>query len=154
MDDGQARAMFDVGPECDLTSPSRTLQSCDLQYFVHGPVVFGAPFFARELVKVVARYGIKAHFQQNLVAVDGPAKTATFEAVGGDDKGKRTTITFGMLHVSPPQSPHDVSEGEISPSEGAAVAVLISTCLQAIDRADVVKRLDALERLIKGRPQS
>jgi sulfide:quinone oxidoreductase len=27
--------------------------------------------------------------------------------VGGDDKGKRTTITFDMLHVSPPQSPHD-----------------------------------------------
>ena len=83
------------------------LQACDLQYFVHAPVVFGVPFFARELMKVVARYGIKAHFQQNLVAVDGPAKTATFEAVGGDDKGKRTTITFDMLHVSPPQSPHD-----------------------------------------------
>ena len=47
-----------------------------------------------------------------------------------------------------------VSEGEISPSEGAAVAALISTYSQAIDRADVVKRLDALERLIKGRPQS
>jgi sulfide:quinone oxidoreductase len=41
------------------------------------------------------------------VAVDGAAKTATFEAVGGDDKGKRTTVTFDMLHVSPPQSPHD-----------------------------------------------
>jgi hypothetical protein len=33
-------------------------------------------------MKVVARYGIKAYFQQNLVAVDGVAKTATFEAVG------------------------------------------------------------------------
>jgi sulfide:quinone oxidoreductase len=58
------------------------LQACDLQYFVHAPVVFGVPFFARELMKVVARYGIKAYFQQNLVAVDGVAKTATFEAVG------------------------------------------------------------------------
>jgi hypothetical protein len=47
-----------------------------------------------------------------------------------------------------------VSEGEISPSEGAAVAALISSYSQAIDRADVVKRLDALEALIKGRPQS
>ena len=55
-----------------------TLQSCDLQYFVHAPVVFGVPFFARELMKVVARYGIKVHFQQNLIAVDGAAKTATF----------------------------------------------------------------------------
>jgi sulfide:quinone oxidoreductase len=83
------------------------LQACDLQYFVHAPVVFGVPFFARELTKVVARYGIKAHYQQNLVAVDGATKTATFEAVGGDDKGKRTMVTFDMLHVSPPQSPHE-----------------------------------------------
>jgi len=83
------------------------LQACDLQYFVHAPVVFGVPFFARELTKVLARYGIKAHYQQNLVAVDGATKTAIFEAVGGDDKGKRTTVTFDMLHVSPPQSPHD-----------------------------------------------
>jgi sulfide:quinone oxidoreductase len=30
------------------------LQACDLQYFVHAPVVFGVPFFARELMKVVA----------------------------------------------------------------------------------------------------
>jgi hypothetical protein len=49
---------------------------------------------------------------------------------------------------------HAVSEGEISPSEGAAVAALISSYSQAIDRADVVKRLDALEALLKGRPQS
>src|SRR5262245_28851376 len=83
------------------------LEACDLQYFVHAPVVFGVPFFARELMKVVARYGSKAHSQQHRVAVDGVAKTATFEAVGGDDKGKRTTVTFDMLHVSPPQSPHD-----------------------------------------------
>jgi sulfide:quinone oxidoreductase len=83
------------------------LQSCDLQYFVHAPVVFGVPYFARALMKVVARYGIKTHFQQNLVAVDGASRTATFEAVGGDDKGKRTTVPFDMLHVSPPQSPHD-----------------------------------------------
>jgi hypothetical protein len=47
-----------------------------------------------------------------------------------------------------------VSEGKISPSEGAAVAALISSYSQAIDRADVVKRLDDLEELIKGRPQS
>jgi sulfide:quinone oxidoreductase len=40
------------------------LEACDLQYFVHAPVVFGVPFFARELMKVVARYGIKAHFQR------------------------------------------------------------------------------------------
>ena len=83
------------------------LQSADLQYFVHAPVVFGVPFFARELMKVVARYGIKTHFQQNLVSVDGAAKTATFESVAEADKGTRTTVKFDMLHVSPPQGPHE-----------------------------------------------
>ena len=47
-----------------------------------------------------------------------------------------------------------VSEGEISPSEGAAVAALISSYSRAIDLADAVKRLDALEAQIKGRPKS
>jgi sulfide:quinone oxidoreductase len=96
-----------------------TLQACDLQYFVHAPVVFGVPFFARELMKVVTRYGIKAHFQQNLVAVDGAAKTATFEAVGEADKGKRVTIPFDMLHISPPQSPPDaIAKSPLANSSG------------------------------------
>jgi hypothetical protein len=38
-----------------------------------------------------------------------------------------------------------VSEGRISPSEGAALAGLINSYTHAIDMADVVKRLDALE---------
>jgi hypothetical protein len=43
-----------------------------------------------------------------------------------------------------------VSEGRISPSEAAAMATLISSYTQAIDMADVVKRLDALEAQLKG----
>src|SRR3546814_12117387 len=56
-------------------------------------------------MKVVERYGIKARFQHNLVAVDGPNHTATFEIVGGDRQGERLAVPFDMLHVSPPQSP-------------------------------------------------
>ena len=65
------------------------------------------PFFARELVKVAARYGINVHYQHNLVAVDGTAKTATFEKVDDQNKGQRVTVPFDMLHVSPPQSAAD-----------------------------------------------
>jgi hypothetical protein len=43
-----------------------------------------------------------------------------------------------------------VSEGEISPSEGAAVATLINSYTQAIDQADQVKRMDALEAKVLG----
>lgn len=47
-----------------------------------------------------------------------------------------------------------VSEGKISPSEGAAVAELINSYARAIDLADVVKRLVVLEAQIKGKSQS
>lgn len=43
-----------------------------------------------------------------------------------------------------------VSEGAISPSEGAAVATLINSYTKAIDTADLVKRMDALEAKVKG----
>jgi len=39
-----------------------------------------------------------------------------------------------------------ICEGRISPSEGAALAAVINTYARAIDLADVVKRLEALER--------
>ncbi len=94
------------------------LQSVSLRYFVHAPAIFGVPFFARELVKVANRYGVEMNYQHNLVAVDGPKRTATFEAVGGDDKGKRIDVPFDMLHVSPPQSPHDAIKS--SPLANAA----------------------------------
>jgi sulfide:quinone oxidoreductase len=83
------------------------LKQCSLDYYVHAPVIFGVPYFARELVKIAARYGVNVHYQQNLVAVDGPAKTAIFEKVGDEGKGERVTVPFDMLHVSPPQSPPD-----------------------------------------------
>jgi hypothetical protein len=43
-----------------------------------------------------------------------------------------------------------VSEGQISPSEGAAVATLINSYTKAIDTADLVKRMDALEAKVIG----
>jgi hypothetical protein len=42
----------------------------------------------------------------------------------------------------------DVSDGKISPSEGAALATLVSSCQSAINTADVTKRLDSLEAQI------
>ena len=81
------------------------LEKCEVHFLTHAPAMFAVPFFSKELDKVVAQYGIKVHFQHNLVAVDGAGKTATFEIVGGDRKGERVTMPFDMLHVTPPQSP-------------------------------------------------
>jgi sulfide:quinone oxidoreductase len=83
------------------------LPDVDIKYFVHAPVIFGVPFFARELVKVAERYGVEVNYQHNLVAVDAKAKTAIFEIAGGDKQGQRIEVPYDMLHVSPPQSPSD-----------------------------------------------
>src|SRR4029453_10632566 len=60
----------------------------------------------------------EVHYQHDLVAVDGPLKTATFEKVSEQNKGERITVPFDMLHVSPPQSPPD--EIKSSPLVNAA----------------------------------
>jgi sulfide:quinone oxidoreductase len=83
------------------------LSDVDLRYFVHAPVIFAVPFFARECVKIAERYGVKVNYQHNLVAVDAKAKVAIFEIVGGEKQGQRIEVSYDMLHVSPPQSPPD-----------------------------------------------
>ena len=93
-------------------------QKVDIEYYVHAPVIFGVPFFARQLAKIAADYGVKIFYQHNLVAVDAKAKNAVFEIVGGDKQGQRVSVPFDMLHVSPPQSPPD--EIKSSPLANAA----------------------------------
>ncbi len=44
-----------------------------------------------------------------------------------------------------------VSEGVVSPGEGAEAATLVNSYTKAIDLADVVKRLDMLEAQTMGR---
>jgi hypothetical protein len=44
-----------------------------------------------------------------------------------------------------------IAEGSITPNEGAAMAAVINAQTRAIDVADVVKRLDTLEAIIRER---
>jgi sulfide:quinone oxidoreductase len=84
-----------------------TLDKFNIEFFNAGPVLFGVPFFAKALSKVVADYGIKTNFNHNLVAIDGPAKSATFEVTDSDGNKQRITKAFDMIHVTPPQSAPD-----------------------------------------------
>jgi sulfide:quinone oxidoreductase len=94
------------------------LKQCSIGFFTHAPAIFGVPYFARALVKVAARYGINVNYQQQLVAVNGNTKTATFEFVGDTRKGEKESVPFDLLHVTPPQSPHE--EIKKSPLANAA----------------------------------
>ena len=82
------------------------LDKFNIEFYTATPGMFGVPFFAKALLKVVADYGIKTHFSSNLVAIDGNNKTATFEVTEGDKKSEVTT-PFDMIHVTPPQSAPD-----------------------------------------------
>ena len=103
----------------DLLHRAGKLASSTVEFYAHGPAIFGVPYFARELAKVAARYNISTNFQHNLVCVDGPAKRATFEIVGGERQGERIEVGFDMLHVSPPQSPPAVvKDSELANAAG------------------------------------
>lgn len=83
------------------------LKNYSIEFCNAGPAMFGIPFFAKALSKVVADYGIKTNFNNNLVAIDGENKTATFEVTDADGNKTRVDRTFDMIHVTPPQSAPD-----------------------------------------------
>ncbi len=83
------------------------LEKFNVEFCTAGPAIFGIPFFAKALAKVALGYGIKSNFNTNLVAIDGPNKTATFEVTDGDGNKTRIDKAFDMIHVTPPQSAPD-----------------------------------------------
>lgn len=83
------------------------LDKYTLEFCNAGPGLFGVPFFAKALSKVVADYGLKTHFSHNLIAIDGPNKTATFEVTDSEGNKQQISKSFDMIHVTPPQSAPD-----------------------------------------------
>ena len=79
----------------------------NVEFFNAGGAMFGIPFFAKALDKVVAGYGIKTNFSHNLVEIDGEAKKATFEMTDGEGNKSTVVREFDMIHVTPPQSAPD-----------------------------------------------
>lgn len=79
----------------------------NIEFFNAGGAMFGIPFFAKALDKVVASYNIKTNFSYNLVEIDGDAQKATFEMTDGDGNKSTEVREFDMIHVTPPQSAPD-----------------------------------------------
>jgi len=84
-----------------------TLDKFDIQFCNAGPGLFGVPFFAKALSKVIADYGITTRFGHNLIAIDGENKTATFATTDADGNTQQVDLPFDMIHVTPPQSAPD-----------------------------------------------
>ena len=83
---------------CDHWRSSGVLNDITIEFHTSSAALFGVKEFVPPLMKYVDTYGIGLHFESTLVAVDGPARTATFREKAGE-----ITKPFDMLHVTPPQ---------------------------------------------------
>uniref|UniRef100_UPI003341327D NAD(P)/FAD-dependent oxidoreductase n=1 Tax=Castellaniella defragrans TaxID=75697 RepID=UPI003341327D len=82
------------------------VQADSLQFRSAGATIFGVPFYAQALDKVMASYGAEPHFGNQLVQVRGPEKIAVFESTV-DGQVVREEVAYDLLHVVPPQSAPD-----------------------------------------------
>jgi len=114
----------------------------DVQFCNAGPGMFGVPFFAKALNKVVANYGITCNFGNNLVAINGETKTATFETTDSDGNKQRVDRKFDIIHVTPPQSAPDFIKKSPLADAGGWIDVHKNT-LQHVKYANVFGLGDA-----------
>ena len=94
------------------------LKDIDIHFMNAGGVLFGVKDYVPALETYIAKYDATLNFFHNLVAVDGPGKTATFEVKKPDSDAERVTVEFDMMHVCPPQTAPDFVR--VSPLADAA----------------------------------
>lgn len=94
------------------------LKDIDIQFMNAGGVLFGVKDYVPALMDYVEKYDATLNFFHNLVAVDGPAKTATFKVAKPDNDPSEVTVEFDMMHVCPPQTAPDFIR--VSPLADAA----------------------------------
>lgn len=83
------------------------LNNVSIEFRNAGPVLFGVKDYVPALQRYIDRYRAKVHFGNNLVAVDGPNRIATFSCTDAEDKPQKVDVKFDMLHVCPPQCAPD-----------------------------------------------
>lgn len=93
---------------CDHWRKSGRLNQINVEFCNAGAVLFGVPTFVPPLMQYVERYGIDLSFNERLVKVDGPAKTAWFDVTDSAGQVSRVAKTFDLLHVVPPQRAPDI----------------------------------------------
>ncbi len=94
------------------------LNDIDIQFMNAGGVLFGVKDYVPALEEYVKKYDATLNFFHNLVAVDGPNKTATFEVKKPETDPTTVTVEFDMMHVCPPQTAPDFIR--VSPLADAA----------------------------------
>ncbi|MBF9034393.1 TIGR01244 family phosphatase [Rhodobacterales bacterium HKCCE2091] len=83
------------------------LQDIEIAFNNAGGVLFGVKDYVPALMEYVEKYHAQLNFFHNLVAIDGPGKTATFRVSKPDTEPETVTMDFDMIHVCPPQTAPD-----------------------------------------------
>jgi sulfide:quinone oxidoreductase len=87
---------------CNAWERTGVLDGIDVQFHNSGAVLFGVAAYVPALMEYVERYNAHLNLESKLVAIDGPAKIATFEQKRGNTV-MRVDEKFDMIHVVPPQ---------------------------------------------------
>ncbi len=83
------------------------LKDIDIHFANAGGVLFGVKDYVPALMEYVKKYDAALDFFHNLVAVDGPGRTATFKVTKEGEEPTTREMAFDMLHVCPPQTAPD-----------------------------------------------
>lgn len=92
-----------------------------ISFHTPGGAMFGVPFYAEALDKVVDSYQITPQFGEELIAVDGDRRQALFRQ--GGDTPQEIRRDFEMLHVTPPQSAPDLIKNSPLAAESGWMSV-------------------------------
>jgi sulfide:quinone oxidoreductase len=76
----------------------------EVSYAIAGDRIFGVAKYRRTLERLVVEREIVTRFGHDLIAVDPPAKRATFRRT---DTHETVELDYELLHVTPPQSAPD-----------------------------------------------
>ncbi|BAD76375.1 UNVERIFIED_ORG: sulfide:quinone oxidoreductase [Anoxybacillus amylolyticus] len=80
------------------------------------PNIFAVKKYADTLEQVIQRKKIETKYRVELVEIDGEAKKATFEHL---DTNERFTLSFDMIHVTPPMgSPAFIKKSPLADAAG------------------------------------
>ncbi len=107
--------------------------NADLHFYPNGGAMFGVKEYHEAIKSQFEREGFKWSYKHNLIAVDGAAKTATFnhhwkekgawdedlEEFGIELKSEEVVVSYDFLHVTPPmKAPDEIANSKLGSSKG------------------------------------
>lgn len=103
----------------DLWRKKHVLRDIEIEFHNAGTALFGVAAYVPALMAYIERYGIDLRLGSALVAVDGPARVATFARTDEEGAVHRIERAFDMLHAVPPQvAPAFVARSPLAAASG------------------------------------